>query len=145
MSELRGVIEESWEAKAEIWPVTERIIRESERGPIEASVVMAVNDVIDNGADLRLDGRQRRAAHAIGLPDAITKARRQAPDAKRLRRRMFEWLDAFRTVKLVHALRDDDLPSMSIEMALTAWGYPGDPRDLEAGLAWTIARELPPR
>ena len=106
------------------------------------AILDALSDAIDSGADLKLTARQRRAVDALGPPEAITMGRRQAPDARRLHRRMFEWLDAFRTRKLVHALRDEGLPSLSIEDALAAWGYSGDPAELENAQAWTIDREL---
>ena len=44
---LRKLIEESWRAKAKLWPVTEEILRESEKGPIGASLAAAVNNVLD--------------------------------------------------------------------------------------------------
>ena len=44
---LESLLEQSWNAKAKLWPATERIVQNSRRGPIEALLVAAVTDVTD--------------------------------------------------------------------------------------------------
>lgn len=49
----------------------------------------------------------------IGVNQALDHAFRQSNDLDQFTRQMHTWFDAFRTLKLVHALRDDYLPSVS--------------------------------
>jgi hypothetical protein len=55
----------------------------------------------------------------LGAFEAVREALGATKDARALRRRLHEWFDAFRTLKLVHALRDAGLPSMDWRQALT--------------------------
>lgn len=47
VDDVQRIIELTLEAQAPLWPITERIVAASARGPIEASLVAAVNEVID--------------------------------------------------------------------------------------------------
>jgi hypothetical protein len=49
-------------------------------------------------------------ALAWQLPAVLAGARSQASDVDQLRRRLHTWFDAFRTLKLIHTLRDRGLP-----------------------------------
>jgi hypothetical protein len=55
----------------------------------------------------------------LGAFEAVREALGATKDPTALRRRLHEWFDAFRTLKLVHALRDAGLPSMPWRQALT--------------------------
>lgn len=62
--------------------------------------------------------RMQFVADAVGLPAALESARAACQTVPTLRRRMREWLDAFRTLKLIHGFRDAGLPSMEPQQAL---------------------------
>jgi hypothetical protein len=59
----------------------------------------------------------RRALSAglreIGTQQALEHAFRQSRDLDQFSRQMHTWFDAFRTLKLIHTLRDNDLPNVS--------------------------------
>jgi len=44
---LESLLQQSWAAKAKLWPATERIVHGATPGPIEALLVASVNDVMD--------------------------------------------------------------------------------------------------
>lgn len=50
---------------------------------------------------------------ASGVVKALEHALRQSSDEKQFKRQMHTWFDAFRTLKLIHYLRDHHLPSVS--------------------------------
>jgi hypothetical protein len=54
-----------------------------------------------------------------GAAEALQHAFRQSTDAVQFKRQMHTWFDAFRTLKLVHHLRDHFLPSISFEALVT--------------------------
>ena len=58
------------------------------------------------------------AWHAVGLEHGLRAAMRSATSEPQRLLRAFEWFDAFRTLKLVHALRDRDLPPLPWREAL---------------------------
>jgi len=49
----------------------------------------------------------------IGIQQALDHAFRQSRDLKQFTRQMHTWFDAFRTLKLIHILRDHHLPSVN--------------------------------
>jgi len=51
--------------------------------------------------------------------EALQHAFRQSSDANQFKRQMHTWFDAFRTLKLIHHLRDHHLPSISFEALVT--------------------------
>lgn len=53
--------------------------------------------------------------NSIGMPVALEHAFRQSGDADQFRRQIHNWFDAFRTLKLVHLLRDNYYPSVSLQ------------------------------
>jgi hypothetical protein len=53
-----------------------------------------------------------------GAIQAANRLREQAPAGAQLRRRLFEWNDALRSLRLVHLLRDGGLSSISLSEAL---------------------------
>lgn len=53
-----------------------------------------------------------------GALQAAEKARRQASTSAQLSRRLFEWNDAFRTLRLVHMLRDEGLGTLPLAEAV---------------------------
>ena len=62
--ELDVILSKSWDAKGKLWPITERIVRNSERGPVEVALLDAVNEV--------LDSETRRAAAVFdSLPEVV--------------------------------------------------------------------------
>ena len=67
-------------------------------------------------------------ARAWQLPAVLAGARSQSTDVAQLRRRLHTWFDAFRTLKLVHALRDGGLPSLPWRSACDRAAFL--PRDL---------------
>lgn len=54
-----------------------------------------------------------------GAAQALQHAFRQSSDATQFKRQMHTWFDAFRTLKLIHYLRDNRLPSISFEALAT--------------------------
>ena len=54
-----------------------------------------------------------------GATEALQHAFRQSNDALQFNRQMHTWFDAFRTLKLIHHLRDHHLPSISFEALVT--------------------------
>lgn len=65
-------------------------------------------------------GLLRRCLDRQGALAAAEKAAIQAAPGPQLRRRLFEWNDAFRTLRLIHELRDGGLDSLPLLDALTA-------------------------
>jgi hypothetical protein len=66
------------------------------------------------------DQRELAAAvEEIGVGKALQHALRQSPDAAQFERQMHTWFDAFRTLKLIHYLRDHHLPPVSFEALMT--------------------------
>jgi len=51
----------------------------------------------------------------LGAAGALQHALRQSSDARQFNRQMNTWFDAFRTLKLIHYLRDHHLPSISYQ------------------------------
>ncbi len=51
----------------------------------------------------------------LGATGALQHALRQSSDARQFKRQMHTWFVAFRTLKLIHYLRDHHLPSISFE------------------------------
>ncbi|ACY15812.1 conserved hypothetical protein [Haliangium ochraceum DSM 14365] len=60
-----------------------------------------------------------RALHALAAPAAIAEARARTRSPRARRKRLDDWFDALRTLKLIHALRDMLLPSLPWHQALT--------------------------
>ena len=58
------------------------------------------------------------ALHDLGAVQAAVDAAQQAPAGAKLHRRLLEWNDGFRTLKLIHAIRDRGLRSMPLAQAL---------------------------
>ena len=54
----------------------------------------------------------------MGAIEAAIKASENSKPGRNLARRLLEWNDAFRTLKLVHALRAGGLRSMPLDQAL---------------------------
>ena len=54
-----------------------------------------------------------------GASEALQHAFRQSTDAMQFNRQIHTWFDAFRTLKLIHHLRDHHLPSISFEALVT--------------------------
>ncbi len=69
-------------------------------------------------------GEQARVLGAaiarIGAPSAIRDAAQRCRGERALRRRVHEWMDAFRTLKLIHALRDRGLEMLPWRDALAS-------------------------
>ena len=63
--------------------------------------------------------RLRTALEAIGAPDALMTAAAQSPTSAIRQKWLKDWFDAFRTLKLVHALRQTGLPDIPWFQALT--------------------------
>jgi len=100
-------------------------------------------DALDDFADDRdlrgLFERARRVSDVVdstlrqwGAERVFSELSRQAPSAAQLERRAHEWLDALRTLKLVHALRASSHPSPSFDQALRQARFVGtDLTDLD--------------
>ena len=48
VGQLENLIQQSWDAREKLWPITERIVNESSQGPIEAALVRAITRVLDS-------------------------------------------------------------------------------------------------
>ena len=93
------------------------------------------------------EGLLFRSVQALGAIAAVEKARNQLGSGPVLHRRIREWNDAFRTLRLVHLLRDGGLPSLRLGEALdkapfvpTSMG--SDPMDARRSLRECVARVL---
>ncbi len=64
------------------------------------------------------DGMLKKCLEQQGALKAADKATRQAAPGPQLQRRLFEWNDAFRTLRLIHELRDEGLPSLPLMEAI---------------------------
>ena len=64
------------------------------------------------------DGMLKKCLEQQGALKAADKATRQAAPGPQLQRRLFEWNDAFRTLRLIHELRDAGLPSLPLMDAM---------------------------
>jgi hypothetical protein len=74
----------------------------------------------------------REAVDQLGAVEALRVARDTRPDRKALHRHLHTWFDGFRTLKLVHWLRDRELPNLPWREAVA---YPeGPPHALLPGL-----------
>lgn len=65
------------------------------------------------------------ALESMGAFPAIRKAIAESTTEAAMRRRFHTWFDAFRTLKLVHALRDEGLPSLAWREALAEAPFTG--------------------
>ena len=59
-----------------------------------------------------------RSVRDLGAISAVEKARKQLGSGPHLARRLMEWNDAFRTLRLIHLLRDSGVASIALEEAL---------------------------
>lgn len=86
----------------------------------------------------------RESLERIGAMSAVRDAIRRSRDEKTLLRHLHTWFDAFRTLKLVHALRDGGIPSLPWREALAEAPFTGladsTEDDIEA-LREALARE----
>jgi len=60
-----------------------------------------------------------RGLEESGAVEALQHAFRQSSEARQFNRHMHTWFDAFRTLKLIHYLRENRLPSISFETLVT--------------------------
>jgi len=76
-----------------------------------------LNAVVLNGSPDQDAGKKQRALRTglekMKATDALEHAFRQGKDLEQFTRQMHIWFDAFRTLKLIHFLRDHALPSVS--------------------------------
>ncbi len=84
----------------------------------------------------------RESLEGLGVARAIGQSRERSSDAATLRRHLHTWFDAFRTLKLAHALRDGGLASIPWREALAEAPFTGlssstenEPEALRAALA----------
>ena len=72
------------------------------------------------------DGRQlARLLIALGMGKAIEHSLRQSSSQEQFLKQLDTWFDAFRTLKLVHALRAEDLPSIPFEELIVSGQFEG--------------------
>ena len=80
----------------------------------------------------------------LGAFEAIRDASAKSRDAETLRRHLHTWFDAFKTRKLIHALRDGGLPSVPWREALAEAPFTnlsGSTQDDPAALGRALASE----
>lgn len=85
---------------------------------------LARMEALAEGDDDALDDIDPRLAAAIGtlgLPRTLAELREGCTTPAMARRRAHEHFDAFKTLKLIHALRDQSLPMQPWGRALEAW------------------------
>jgi hypothetical protein len=93
-------------------------------------------DVLEGFASSRGDPRARistatalgAALERMGAWTALREAAHRSKGPEALRRRLHIWFDAFRTLKLIHALRDLGLPSLPWREALMSAPFIPPPR-----------------
>ena len=56
----------------------------------------------------------KAALDTLGIAAALAHCRRQSSTAAQSQRHFHQWFDAFRTLKLMHALRDAGWPQLSL-------------------------------
>ena len=83
---------------------------------INDTSVNAASETVRRRAESVLDSvdrqRLRTALISIGAPDALATAAAQSPTPTIRQKWLTDWFDAFRTLKLVHALRETGLPDI---------------------------------
>lgn len=84
------------------------------RQPIETALAQ-----LPRGNPFFFADRLQAALSSIGAFDAVRGALGTSKDPDVLLRRLHTWFDAFRTLKLIHALRDGGFPSMPWYQAVT--------------------------
>ena len=62
--------------------------------------------------------RLMAAVEGLGAPDAVVRAASESKDTESLARRLATWFDAFRTLKLLHALQEHNYPKVPWRDAL---------------------------
>ncbi len=81
--------------------------------------LLAALDAAAAGAPLILDDPYlQSAAEALGIAAAVADARGRTRQPTAMRRRLRDWFDGFRTLKLIHALRDAGLANQPWRLAL---------------------------
>ena len=66
------------------------------------------------GLDAALAQQTHRVLDALGIQDALAHCQRQSTTSEQFQRQFHQWFDAFRTLKLIHALRDAGWPQQSL-------------------------------
>jgi Glycosyl transferase family group 2 len=89
-----------------------------------ASLERTLGELPANSPFFRADA-MREALERFGVSQAIAQARGKSSDPPTLRRHLHTWFDAFRTLKLAHALRDGGLPSLPWREALAEAPFAG--------------------
>ena len=67
-----------------------------------------------------LAGPTLTALGELGFEDALVHCHRQSQDAKGYLQHLYQWLDGFRTLKFVHAIRAAGFPDLSLHSLTTA-------------------------
>ena len=91
-----------------------------------AGVLSELEHFVAARGEVRLDPVSGAFLAERGLDAVLVRARRERPAADVLRRRLHEWLDALTTLRLVHRLRDAELPAVPWRQALGVTGSPED-------------------
>jgi hypothetical protein len=74
-----------------------------------------------------IDQRLLNPLLALGVEAALAQAYRQSRDYSHFQFFLWGWFDAFRTLKLVHALRDRDFPSVPLARAIALTARTSEP------------------
>jgi hypothetical protein len=95
----------------------------------------------ERGCDRQLAAAATAALVAAGLPGAVEHCRRHGATDEDFERHFQQWFDGFRTLKFLHALRDNGYPELALRelagVCPTFWPAPaGDPAQ---PLAWLRA------
>ncbi|HEY7574809.1 MAG TPA: hypothetical protein VIB08_06565, partial [Thermoanaerobaculia bacterium] len=106
-------------------------------------VAGAMNELPESSPFFRTD-LLRESLERLRAAHAIAEARARSSDAATLERHLHAWFDAFRTLKLVHFLRDGGLASLPWREALSEAPFTGlsastddDPETLRRDLSAT--------
>lgn len=73
------------------------------------------NALAEHGLEKALAKTSSAAMETLGLDKAIAHCRRQSRTQAQFDRHMQQWLDGFRTLKFIHALRDNGMPLLALD------------------------------
>lgn len=98
--------------------------------------------LIDGGLRSALAKQSQAALDRLGIAAALKHCQQQSRSNAQFQRHFHQWFDGFRTLKFIHALRDNSLPVLSLQELQSvepqlwpaAVGDPYDPQQLLQGI-----------